>query len=489
MERQLEFSAPADCVGPWPAIDLAWLSPPIASSVVFPLQALPPQLSATVADFATARRLCHDFVAGAILGAASAAIGNRARLLGFDGCSEPLSLFIALIGWPGTGKSSAISLAEAPLSKIEDALHNAYEASGVATRKLSALAASFSSVVSRRLSHEGIDNHTNQYVDTPESPGLLISEFSAAGLLDELKGGQNGRAIVVDELTGALAVSSGAAGLKARALLLQGFDGKPYRKRTATHGSMTVPALQIAILGGTQPDRVQALVGRVRDGLVPRFLWLAPEVEPSAQMAQGSGPVETLQNALACLVRIQPASDINGYARLIPLAASARKPLEAAAQLWAAAQKNVDPAGQDVIARARQQALRLSGVMAQFEHALSGGEGAIDELTELQVERGLTLMQNYFLPMAERTFALANVPRESDAVRVARYLRRLGRPLINLRDDLHRGAGSPVRTPAAVGEAIAELKARNFVREAPRDPHGRGRPSVVIEINPALFTL
>lgn len=472
----------------WRSVDVTWLAPSTAPGPAFPIDALPEHSRSLVDEFVAARHLNVDFLAGALIGAASAAIGNRARLIGFDGRAQPLSLFIAIIGWPATGKSEVLALAEEPLARIEDALHAAFTAQGSGSGRLSTLAASFAATAARRLSYEGIAPDTDTDDENASQPGLLLSEFSAAGLLDELRSGIDGRALIVDELTGALAGSSGQAGLRSRALLLQAFDGKPYRKRTATAGLVTIPALQIAILGGTQPDRVPAIVGRARDGLVPRFLWIAPEVEPHATLPSGSGPMDAWQAALARLVRIPPAADESGYAHPIPLGESARGPMEAAAHHWVADQKRSDPTERDVIARARQQAMRLSAVIALLEHALTEREGAVEEVTGADVERGIVLMDQYFLPMAARTFALAGAPRESDALRLARHLKRLGRPTLSVRDDITRGAGSPVRNAAAVAEAIAELKARGLVREAPREPGALGRPGIMLAVHPALLT-
>jgi len=470
----------------WSTVDLGWLAPAVLPGPSFPTDVLPQQVGATVKAFADERRISPDFLAGALIGAGSAAIGNRARVLGYDGATEPANTFVALVGWPGTGKSLALSVAEAPLMRIEDALQEGRDGQGP---KVSAMARGFRDSVKESLAHEGMEPRDEDEHRSPSSPSarLLLSEFSVAGLLDELQGDAGGRAVLVDELTGALAGSSGQAGLKARALLLQGYDGKPYRKRTATAGLIHVPALQISILGGTQPDRVPAIVGRARDGLAPRFLWIAPEIDPIAAMAKGSGPTADLEAALLRMIRIEPFADGARYAREIVLSEAARAPLEAAGGRWIEKQKGADPVQRDFLSRARQHSIRLGTVNAQLEHSLSGKDGAIAELSAGDIERAIALVDNYFLPMGQRTFDLAGSPRDTDAKRLARYLRRLGRRVISVRDDLHRGPGSPTKSPAAAAEAIAELRARGLVREAARDPEARGRPSVSLEVHPDLL--
>jgi hypothetical protein len=470
---------------PWLTIDLGWLQPAIAPGPSFPTTALPTQVESLVKGFAAERRLSVDFVASAIIGGASAAIGNRARLLGYDGNAEPLTLFMALVGWPATGKSLALSIAETALMRIEDSLYKERGELGVAA---SAMARTVGGSVKARLSHEGIEARSRDETSPqPASPPrLLLSEFSVAGILKELQGAAEGRFVLIDELTGALSSSAGQAGLKSRALLLLAYDGKTYRKQLATQ-FIHVPALQIGILGGTQPDRVAAFVSRARDGFAPRFLWIAPEVEPIAAMATGSGPVAEWQAALTRMARIKPAADEHGYPRLIPLTESARAPLEAAGAAWTEAQKFAEPAQRDFMSRGRQQAMRLSGVIAQLEHSLGGKDGAIAEVAAGDIERTIALMNEYFLPMAERAFALAGAPRDSDAKRLAHHFRRLGRQRINMRDDVYRCPGSPTKSPAAAAEAIVELIERGFVREAPREPGVKGRPSVILEVHPALL--
>ena len=462
------------------------MAPAIAPGPSFPLHVLPPQLAATVKSFAEERCLSLDFMAGAMIGAGSAAIGNRARVLGYDGRTEPTNLFMALVGWPGTGKSLALSVSEAALMRIEDASREALDGQDA---KVSAMARGFRESVADRLSHEGIEPQDERKQARPEvrAPRLLLSEFSIAGLLDELQGDAAGRSVLVDELTGVLASSSGQAGLKFRALLLQSFDGKPYRKRLAGQDLIHVPALQISILGGTQPDRVAAIVGRARDGLAPRFLFVAPEVDPIVAMAKGSGPTAEWEAALRRMVGIEPLADGDRYAREILLTESARAPLEAAGAEWVRRQKDAEPSQRDFLSRARQQTIRLGAVIAQLEYSLSGQDGAISEIGAAEIERAIVLVDGYFLSMAQRTFDLAGSPRDGDAKRLARYFRRLGRRVINVRDDVHRGPGSPTKSTAAAAEAIAELRSRGLVREAAHDPDARGRPSVNLEVHPDLL--
>lgn len=474
----------------WPDVDLGLLEPTDAPAPIFPIETLPLQLRGLVMGFAGQRRLPLDYVAGSVIGACAIAIGNRARLVGFDGRREPLPVFIALIGAPASGKSQALDIASEPLNRIEEALIAADEAARSPDRKghsLSSLASVLRDGVARRLRLEGRSGSSEvQGDDGVAPPGLLLTETTVAGLLDELAGGIEGRGILNHELTSLLSSGNGQAALKTRGILLQGFDGGVYRKRTATSGLVTIPALHLSIVGATQPDRVKTLIGNARDGLVPRFLWIAPDANPTAEMAVGSGQTMLFEQLLTRLIQIEPARDEGGYSQRIVLLEDTRQILEAASRRWIDAQIKADGLMKDVYARGRQQALRLATVLAQAEHTLAGAEGVIPSLGQAAVERGILLVDQYFIGMAERVIGMVGAPAASDAARLALFLRRIGKTVVSVRDDIYRGAGSPVRRTAAVAVALEELRQRGFIRDVERGG-SVGRPALMIEVHPNLI--
>lgn len=473
----------------WKPVDLDFVAPSTVPAPSFPLEVLPQRAGGLIADFSDQRRLQLDFVAGAVIGGFSAAIGNRARLKGFDGEAEPLALFVALAAPPGTGKSKALNIAGKPLNRIDEAMIAAYDAATASEGgySLSALASALKETVARSLLLEGRSGAGDEEDDEiGPPPGLVLTETTAAGLLDELEEGCDGRVVVNHELTSVLALGSGAGALKTRAILLQAFDGEPYTKRTKANGRTVVPALHIAIIGATQPDRIMLLAGKARDGLVPRFLWYVPDVTPHAEMAVGPGDIQAFEDALVRLIRIEPAQDAGGYSRRIILLDEARSPLEAASERWIEAQRKADGVMQDVLGRARQQALRLATVLALAEHALAGNDGAIASVGADDVQRGIELMDRYFIGMAERAIGYAGAPLASDALRLARYLRRLGKATVSVRDDIYRGPGSPVRKADAVAVAFEELRQRGFIRDVARSG-SIGRPGLLIEVHPDLI--
>lgn len=293
--------------------------------------------------------------------------------------------------------------------------------------------------------------------------------------------------VLADELVGVMGVSGGAGSMQSRAVLLEAHDGNPRVFVNARDGEVCVPALQLTILGATQPDRVGLLVGKAVDGMVPRFLWCAPDVVRIDELAESDGEMPALIEAMRRLTNIGSRRHVGALPAIIGITPEARVVLAAANAKWNERMGKASTMTRSLLARARAQAIRLAGVMALTERALASGEGLPgDALTPQEAALGIALMDQYFLPMAERaTTELRQRIQESPAAQLARYLTELGRSEVNARDDVRRGVGSPLRDADVVASAFEELRLRGFVREVPHS--GPGRPAKRFLVNPHLL--
>lgn len=159
---------------------------------------------------------------------------------------------------------------------------------------------------------------------------------------------------------------------------------------------------------------------------------------------------------------------------LVPLAADAREPLETAAARWARLQPLTDGLYRDLVGRALQHAMRLTALLAIAEHMAADREGLPPFVGAASIDAAVQIVGGYLLPMGEGVLGVANGPTESDAARLARFLARGGKSSINVRADVLRTAGSPVRDPQTAAEVLEELRRRNLIRPAMRDPEQVG---------------
>ena len=169
----------------WAAFDPLFLLPSTSPAPRFPIEALPENLRSLIVKFAEARLLSVDYVAAAILTACSGAIGNRVRLLTFEGDAEPLAMFTTLIGPPSVGKSLAISVVEKPLIAIDQALQKTHRLMlrGADQKFLEKFDQKLRETVARRLLLEDLplEDESSDGGGVVAAPGIVLSEFTGAG--------------------------------------------------------------------------------------------------------------------------------------------------------------------------------------------------------------------------------------------------------------------------------------------------------------------
>jgi hypothetical protein len=113
--EQIEQREIADA-NPWPKPDQRIVEDGRASPPTLDNDAQPAGWGEWIAKEAAARDCPRDYLAAALIGAASAWIGNSRHVAANETWSEPPHLWLALIGAPSTGKTPAL---RAPDGQIE----------------------------------------------------------------------------------------------------------------------------------------------------------------------------------------------------------------------------------------------------------------------------------------------------------------------------------------------------------------------------------
>jgi hypothetical protein len=172
------------------------------------------------------------------------------------------------------------------------------------------------------------------------------------------------------------------------------------------------------------------------------------------------------------------------YYDTIKLSDEARDVLDRAYLTFTTGIEDMNDRLHDVYSRGAQQAQRLSGIFTLAE-AIGKGQQPT-EVSGEDAERGVGLMSEFFLPMAERALGASTGNSERDpATQLARQLRWLGKGTINSREDILRGRGSPLRDAGVIQDALCELQLRGLVQPAER--RGLGRPAQNWHVHPDLL--
>ncbi|MCX7322428.1 MAG: DUF3987 domain-containing protein [Hyphomicrobiales bacterium] len=460
-----EADAPlnGDAIGTnWLAADLTFLQPQSTPAPVFPLQHLTPTIEALVRGFTDTQHLSAAYVGPTMLATVSGAIGNRWRIGLTSAKTEPLALFAAMVGRPGSGRSTVIDIAQDALQQAEAAImgHGANTPlSSAGSQELSAHQARQTSSAMQRILRSGAVPADLDEDEAASGPPLVLCDATGAGFIDELQHDARGRTLLSAEFRGVLTGLMAGQGHRGRTILLQAFDGPRYPVKLKT-GFIVVPALLLTVLAALHPQSIGHITQG--DGLCARFLWSYPDMTPIHELPSEAGPVDLLRK----------------------LAVDARTVLDRASRTFTAGLDDLGDRLHDVYVRAAQQARRISAVFAVTE-AVSKGQQPIAVSGE-DAERAVGLMAEFFLPMAERTLTVTREKEEAPTTQLARHLRRLGKATINSREDILRGRGSPLRDAGAIQEALRELQLRGLLQPAERV--GLGRPAQNWLVHPALLT-
>jgi hypothetical protein len=185
-----EADAPlnGDAIGTnWLAADLTFLQPQSTPAPVFPLQHLTPTIEALVRGFTDTQHLSAAYVGPTMLATVSGAIGNRWRIGLTSAKTEPLALFAAMVGRPGSGRSTVIDIAQDALQQAEAAImgHGANTPlSSAGSQELSAHQARQTSSAMQRILRSGAVPADLDEDEAASGPPLVLCDATGAGFID-----------------------------------------------------------------------------------------------------------------------------------------------------------------------------------------------------------------------------------------------------------------------------------------------------------------
>ena len=274
-------------------LDSAWPEPtplPNALPPVQPFDAelLPVALRGWVMDIAHRMQCPPDFPAVAALAALSSLIGARAVIQpkARDDWQVVPNLWGAVVGRPGVKKSPALSEALKPLLRLqatEFELHSAAHEAWELDCKVSELAAA-----GREKKAKGIadkDKAAARALLTPEdAPAeptarrFVVNDATVEKLGELLQQNPWGTLSYRDELYGLLTSLDKQGQEGSRSFYLTSYDGNQgYTFDRILRGTVHIPRVCLAMIGGIQPGRIQEYVrgavagGSADDGLLQRF--------------------------------------------------------------------------------------------------------------------------------------------------------------------------------------------------------------------------
>ena len=471
----------------------------------FDAELLPVALRPWVMDIAHRMQCPPDFPAVAALVALSSLIGARAVVQpkARDDWQVVPNLWGAVVGRPGVKKSPALSETLKPLNRLQanefelwQAAHDAWALDckvmamqdDANEKKAKALAGKDPAAARALL----------EPVDTPAEPTarrFIVNDATVEKLGELMQQNPWSTLSYRDELYGLLTGLDKQGQEGSRAFYLQSYDGNQgYTFDRIGRGTVHIPRVCLAMIGGIQPGRIQEYVrgavagGSADDGLLQRFgLTVWPDTTGEFIHVDQWPDTPAKQAAWAVferLAELQPASEteptvwrFDDAAQdlfvewLVPFEIELRG-------------DDLHPAMVSHLSKYRKLIPALALVFALIDTPDSGGV-----IHERELIRALSF-GDYLRPHANRLYAAAVTPETTGAAALmAKIKAGLVKDGFKLKDVQQKG-WSGLTTTDDVRKATAMLVDYDWLRcdvAQSGDAMGRGRPSETFRVNPCLI--
>jgi hypothetical protein len=349
--------------------------------------------------------------------------------------TDPLWLWLAVVGAPSSGKSPAL----APVRRLLNALD-----------KESAATADVGRAAPAR----------------KRRPPGIVDRGSVETLLDSAFDNRRGVVLWRDEPAGCFAplVAKGAV----RAL-----DPFP-----------------ISILGALEPDRLAAALHRGEESLAARFLYAWPALPPFRPLADRKPARD--DEALALLRAIRAIAGTMVEPLCLGLDEGALATLDAFLAGLHAELRGAEGLEAAWLGKGPGLVPRLAGVLHLLDWSANQASDpsiAVGDIDQGAIERAIALWRGYFRLHAKVFFdRVAPCDLDARARRVVRWLQASGRSEVS-REDVRRTALGQTVNASEADHVLARLVKGGVLRPIAREarPQG-GRPALRWEVNPALQT-
>lgn len=436
-----------------------------------------------------------DYIAAALLGTASAIIGNARWASPWQGWKEPPVLWVMLVGDPSAGKSPALDAVLDPVKDITRSLSEEYKArrrEWEGEDEIAALALAQWKADAKR----AIADHN----DAPPKPDaadagapplrerITISDVTTEKVASLLAASWRGLLLSRDELSGWLGSMDRYNGGGDRPFWLEAYGGRSYTvDRKSSPEPIIVDHLSVAILGGTQPDKLaRLLVNTDDDGLLARFLTVFPDPVPLSRPDREIDSAK-MQAAFERLRALPPAFDEAGNKRpfLVPFsdaAADALQDFRGECRKW---ETEVAGLFKGHIGKMPGLVVRVACVLAHLDWAAMPGAPFPDEIDHRHVGRACFLVGDHLRCHAFRAYGASEPPEEVRNVRKLAALLLRDKPRrVAVRDIQRRELGG-LQTAKKIEAAASALEQADWLRRVVEETGGRPRTFYVV--NPRIW--
>jgi hypothetical protein len=428
--------------GTWQEPDWALLDDRRGELPDFPVEVLPASLRGWLLRAARGAGVTPAHVAVPLLGVASSLIGTARRVRASRSWSEPLTMWVAVVGFSGTGKTPGLDVTRRVLSMIERGRK----------RKIAELQREHETRVQkakaeRKKWEKAVAEAVEANLPAPPKPAsasepgpfvaprLSLSDSTIERLAVLLEARPQGLAFVADELARLFLNMKRYSNGQDNEFWLEAWNGKNFVVERQGRPPVVLDYLLVGVIGGFQPDKLARAFEGDDDGMYARFCFAWPEEPTHTPLSNEVTEIEPeIQNALTRLINL-PADEDGVFApRTVDLSAEGTATFETFRTFLAQLKPELDGREREWVAKGGTHVLRLSGTLAYLDWAMLGGAEpqAIDEQ---HVAAAVRLWRDYFWPHSRAALRqIGLTEKHTHARRALCWIRANRKPEVSLLD-------------------------------------------------------
>ena len=431
-------------------------------------------------------------VAVPLIAIASSLIGAARRVQPSRSWTEPMTLWAAVVGFSGTGKTPGIDVTKRALAHIarmrKDKLAELQRQHETRAEAAKAVYKKWKKDVEEAIAAgmpapprpaDGVN--ISEFV----APRLYISDATIERIAALLQAQPRGMLVICDELAGLFLNMGRYSNGSDREFWLEAWNGKHFVVERMGRPAITLDNLLVGITGGLQPDKLARSFEGDADGMYARVCFAWPQEPSYKPLTNDVAEIEPeIINALCRLIDLEAGNADEFAPRNVPLSPEALTTFEQFRQLLHAHKGALDGREREWWAKGPSHVLRLSGTLAYLAWSIVGGPEP-ERVDHKSMEAAVDLWREFFWPhsrAALRQIGLSE--RHTNARRVLRWLKGHAKKEIGVKE-VRREALSQSLDANQTRQLLDGLAQSGWLRK--HTGRTGGRPVHRWAVNPALF--
>lgn len=488
---------PRSSESPWDNPDWSMLEDRRGDLPEFPIDALDPASQDFIERASHGAGVTHAHVAVPLLSVVSAQIGTARRIAPSRAWSEPATMWSAVVGFSGSGKTPGLDVVKRHLAFVERQQRQKF----AKLQRDHETKAEIARAAHKKWEKE-VQVALEEGVKPPECPPearelpefilprLYVSDTTVERIAVLQQARPYGLMVITDELAGLFLNMGRYSKGSDREFWLEAWNGKSYTQERMGRSPVVLKHLLVGITGGFQPDKLVRSFQGDDDGMYARLLFTWPSEPKYRPLSNDVAEIEPeFVNALARIIDLTPTmADAENVVRQVSLTTDALDSFENFRRDCHSRRAALDGREREWWAKGPSQVLRLALTLSFLSWSWKVRAPEPSRVDLETMSAAIRIWRDYFWPHARAALRQTGVSKsQSESRRVLKWIRSSVKPGDKLSlQQVRRNALAQSLAAEGTGQLLQRLEAAGWLKKT--TTRTQGRPRERWEINPKLFT-